>query len=204
MSHAARAAAVPDVPMHVTLRVLADVPRLRQRRGYQIVRDALRRANRFGDARICEVSIQGNHIHLLVEADSRGALTRVMKSFAISVAKRVVSRLRRRRGPVVEDRFHMVALRTPAQVRAAIAYVLGNWRRHGEDLRLPGPRRVTDAYSSGPCFAGWSIALPSLIEPEDGWLPTLPATSWLLRVGWARDGLLDPFERPGPRTRQFS
>jgi REP element-mobilizing transposase RayT len=185
-------------PMHVSMRVLADVPRLRQRRGYQIARRALQKANRFEDARICEISIQGNHVHLIVEADTRGAMTRAMKSFAISFAKNVNARLRRRRGPVVEERYHEVALRTPAQTRAAIAYVLGNWRRHGEDVRMGGPRRMTDVYSSGPRFDGWSRPLPPHVRPEDGWLPTTAGMSWLLRGGWRMAGLIDPFVRPGP------
>jgi REP element-mobilizing transposase RayT len=202
VSHGKRPAASAKRPMHVTLRVLADVPRLRQRRGYQIARRALRRANRFGDARICEISIQGNHVHLIVEADSRESRARVMKSFAISFAKNVNHRLRRRRGLVFEDRYHTVTLRTPAQVRAALVYVLCNWRRHGEDVRVPGPPRLTDRYSSGPYFDGWDTGPPSglLPFPEDGALPMQTAQSWLLREGWKLHGLLSPWERPGSRT----
>jgi REP element-mobilizing transposase RayT len=208
-SHATRPAPSSGVPMHISLRVLGDVPRLRQRRGYQIARRALGNANRFEGARICEISIQHNHVHLLVEADDGAALTRAMRSFAITLAKNVNVRLTRRgvarrRGPVVEDRYHIVALRTPAQVRAAIAYVLCNWRRHGEDRRIEGPPRLTDRYSSGPFFAGWNVPLPPLIHdddlpfPEDGRPPTKPASSWLLRDGWKLGGLLSPWTRPGP------
>jgi REP element-mobilizing transposase RayT len=200
MSHGRRPATSESVPMHVTLRVLGDVPRLRQRRGYRIARRALMRANRFQGARICEISIQGNHVHLIVEADTREAMTRTMKSFTIGLAKNVNRTLRCRRGPVVEDRYHVVALQTPAQVRAALAYVLCNWRRHGEDRRVPGPRRLTDRYSSGPRFGGWDQAMPQMTEPEDGWLETARARSWLLRAGWAKAGLISPWERPGPRA----
>jgi REP element-mobilizing transposase RayT len=189
--------------MHVSLRLRAGAPRLRRRRGYQLVRRAMARANRFGGAWICEVSIQQNHVHLIVEAKSAVALAKMMKSFAISLAKNV-NRALGRHGAVLDDRYHDVALATPRQVRNALAYVLGNWRRHGEDLRIPGPPRRTDRYSSGPFFRGWDTPPPPLIEPrslpfpDDGPLPIRPARSWLLRSGWKTHGLLSPWERPGP------
>lgn len=207
--HATRPSQTDKVPLHVSLRVLAGIPRLRQRRGYQIVRRAIAAANRFDGARICEVSIQHNHVHLIVEAKNRASLTRTMKSFAISLAKNVRLRLAPGRdGAVVADRYHCVKLRTPAQVRAALAYVLCNWRRHGEDLRLEGPPRRTDRYSSGPFFAGWDTPLPPLIAPRDlpfpldGPLPVRLPSSWLLRDGWKQHGLLSPWERPRGAARK--
>jgi putative transposase len=199
-SHARRPVVSPKVPMHISLRVRAGLPRLRQRRGYQVARRALGIANRFDGARICEISIQHNHVHLIVEANDQAALTKTMKSFAIGLAKNVNNRIARRRGAVVEDRYHVVALRTRAQVRAALAYVLGNWRRHGEDLRIPGPPRKTDRYSSGPYFEGWDEPplITTLPFPDDGPLPVRRATTWLLRTGWKAHGLLSPWERPGP------
>jgi len=187
--------------MHVTLRVVKGVPRLRQRRGYQVVRKAIGRANRLDGARICEVSIQGNHVHLIVEAESREGLTTVMRSFGIAMAKGVNARFERS-GRVIEDRYHVVRLKTPAQVRAALAYVLGNWRRHGEDVR--GERARADRYSSGPFFGGWTVPAPPCIRvqdlpfPDEGALPTRFARSWLLQRGWRRHGLIDPWARPGP------
>lgn len=201
VAHMTRERQVARVPMHVTLRVVKGVPRLRQRRGYQAVRKALGRANRFEEARICEVSIQGNHVHLIVEAEDRAGLTRAMRSFAITMAKGVNARFERC-GRVIEDRYHVVRLTTPAQVRAALAYVLGNWRRHGEDSR--GERARADRYSSGPFFGGWTVPAPAAIRvqdlpfPEDGALPIRFARSWLLREGWKRRGLIEPWVRPGP------
>jgi REP element-mobilizing transposase RayT len=201
VAHVRREGQGARVPMHVTLRVAKGVPRLRQRRGYQVVRRALGRANRLEGARICEVSIQANHLHLIVEADDRASLTRLMRSFAITAAKGVNARFGRR-GRVVEDRYHVVRLTTPAQVRSALAYVLGNWRRHGEDR--DGLRCRTDRYSSGPFFGGWTVPAPPCIRiddlpfPEDGALPIRFARSWLLREGWKRHGLITPWVRPGP------
>jgi putative transposase len=199
-AHRRRPAIVKGGPMHVTLRLCDGVPRLRRRRGYQMVRRAMVLANRFDGAWICEVSIQQNHLHLIAEAASQKALTKMVRSLEISLAKRI-NGARRRCEAVFGDRYNVVSLKTPAQVRNALAYVLGNWRRHGEDLRTPWPPRMTDRYSSGPFFAGWITGPPSglLPFPEDGPLPIRGARSWLLREGWKVHGLLSPWERPGPR-----
>jgi hypothetical protein len=187
------------------------LPRLRRREGYRIARRALALANRHEGVRFCHVSIQGNHLHFLVEVDDRAALTRGMRSFGISFAKNVNGRLARRdgvarRGRVLADRYHVVALRTPAQTWAALEHVLGNWRRPGEDRG--GARRRTDRFSSGPFFTGWSDGAPLLMWwadlpwPEDGPLPIRFPRSWLLEHGWKRGGLLSPWATPGPQRER--
>lgn len=128
-----------------------------------------------------------------------------MRSLGICLARNVNARLtrRRRRGAVLADRYHVVELRTPEQVRAALAYVLGNWRKHGEDQRLAGPPRRTDHYSTGPYVTGWNVPAPPLLWiadlpfPDDGPLPVFFAQSWLLREGWRFAGPLSPWTRPG-------
>lgn len=212
VAHTRRPSQSPHRPLHVTVRLVDGLPRMRQRRGYQLVQRAVGMANRLEEARICHVSIQHNHVHLIIEAADRRTLTRTMRSFGICLAKNVNRRLAARgstprRGPVLVDRYHAVPLTTPAQTRAALAYVLGNWRRHREDLRLPGPARRTDRYSSGPYFDGWTtgpppdiVAFADLPFPDDGFLPIRFPTSWLLRDGWKQAGLLSPWQRPGPTS----
>jgi len=199
------------VPLHVTIRIHPGLPRLRRRLAYRLVQRAIALANRFGDGRICHASIQGNHLHLLVEVDRKRALTRLMKSFSISFSKNVNHQLAarggvRRKGPVLADRFHQVKLTTPAQVRAALGYVLSNWRRHGEDKR--GPRQAFDGFSTAVQFPGWvGAARPlvwfrELLFPDVGFLPVAHPRSWLLREGWKVHGKLSPWARPGPLTER--
>jgi REP element-mobilizing transposase RayT len=193
-----------NVPLHVTLRLVDGLSTLRTRNGYQLAQRAMLLANRFEGARLCHMSIQRNHLHLIVEADDERALRRAMKSFEISFSKNV-NRALGRRGHVFADRYHVERLETPAQVRSALAYVLGNWRKHGEDADLAGVRRRMDRYSTAPYFDGWDTGTPELIRfdelpfPEDGALPIRFPKSWLLRVGWKKHGLLSPWHRPGPR-----
>ena len=87
---------------------------------------------------IVHFSVQRTHIHLLVEANDRLALAKGMQAFGISAAKHINALIldedgKRRRGSVFPDRYHVKILKTPRQVRNCLAYVLNNWRHHGED-----------------------------------------------------------------------
>jgi len=172
------------MPVHVTLRLSAGLPSLRR----SLVRDRVLRAlgegrERFG-FRLTQYTLQSNHLHLIVEADDRVALSRGMKGIAVRVA-RTVNRLWKRSGSVFSDRFHARALRTPREVRSALLYVLHNARHHG--LRLLG----VDPYSSGPWFDGWKQGLVLATE-----CPAARARTWLLREGWRRHGLIGIQESP--------
>ena len=74
-------------------------------------------------------SLQGDHAHLIVEAHGKDALARGMKSIAARLA-RALNRVAGRSGPVLDSRYHHRSLRSPREVRRALAYVLLNARRH--------------------------------------------------------------------------
>ena len=87
VSHAARARLSRHEPVLVTSRLCAGLPRLR--RGEELV--ALQRAfaagaDRFG-LRLVHFSIQDNHLHLPVEAESETALSRGIKGLLVRVAR---------------------------------------------------------------------------------------------------------------------
>src|SRR5690606_5871523 len=113
-----------------------------------------------GDFRIVHTSIQANHVHLLLEADSKLALARGMQAFQISAARRlnqvdIDGSGRRRQGPVFPDRYHVEVVTTPTHARHSLSYVLNNWRKHKED-RVPATKQwVLDPYSSAASFTGW-------------------------------------------------
>jgi REP element-mobilizing transposase RayT len=92
--HKARPALKRWQPVHVVLRVVDDMGSLRKRHMYKAVREASiavakRELNYVEDGafRIVHISIQRNHVHLLVEADHKMALSRGLQSFEISAAK---------------------------------------------------------------------------------------------------------------------
>ena len=116
-------------PVHVTWRMREGVWGLRTRRCFgALARAFWGGANRFG-FRLVHYSVQGNHVHLLVEARDERSLSRGMNGLGVRVAKGL-NRVMRRRGRVLEDRYHGHVLRTPTEARRARAYLLQNARRH--------------------------------------------------------------------------
>jgi hypothetical protein len=191
--HRSRVAIRTAHPGLVTIKVRADVPRLRVHRFVRAFEETLRALALREDFRVVHYSLQGNHAHFVVEAESAGALGCGMKALAARFA-RCVHRVFGRAGPVLADRYHLRVLRTPREVRHAIAYVLQNARKHlaQAGLRLPHEARV-DPASSGRWFAGWREALPRAHDPP----AVVAPRSWLLRLGWHHWGLLGLDEVPG-------
>jgi REP element-mobilizing transposase RayT len=181
-------------PAHVTLKVRRGLRTLRDVRIVRALEATLAEACERGDFRVAHYSIQPDHLHFLVEASDRAALGRGMKAIGARVA-RAVNRVLRRRGRVLRDRYHLRVLKTPREAHRALAYVLLNARKH-LGARAPRVGRV-DPASSGRWFTGWREGIVALARSP---APVARATTWLLRVGWRRHGLLDPSEVPGLRA----
>jgi REP element-mobilizing transposase RayT len=152
VSHDRRPAVSSRHPLLVTLKVRDDVPNLRRHEVWKALQYALAVTAARTDFRICHATLQGNHLHLLVEADDQRAMSRGMQGFQISFAKQLNGRLGRR-GRVFADRYHAESLTNPTHVRNALRYTLGNWRRHGVDR---GSALACDPFSSGVQFDGWA------------------------------------------------
>ena len=194
MYHVRRDPLPRECPVHVTLRVRSGVGSLRTRTFVRVVKDSLREAHTRDRARVVHFSVQRDHLHLILEASDERALGSAMKSISARIA-RAVQRVFRRRGPVLLGRYHVRALRTPREVRNALAYVLLNARKHWAERNGAVPSVRLDEASSGAWFDGWSRRLHVLPSREPPCVAT-PRT-WLLHVGWRRHGLIDPAEVPG-------
>ena len=192
-------------PLHVILRAVGEVGSLRSEAGMDAAREALIAAYKHEDTfRIVHFSLQRKHIHFIVEADDYLALARGMKAFAGSMAKHMnalISKQRglakRRRGSVFADRYHAKVLSTPTQVRNTIAYVLNNWRHHGEDRNTDAP---VDRYSSGIYFDGWKERehKPYWVTPAGYDIPLVAwARTYLLKTLWKKKRLIGAYEVPG-------
>jgi len=204
-AHRVRPAIASRHPVHVILRAVSDLGSLRKHAVFRAVREASHAiAVREGRFRIAHFSIQRTHIHMIVEAHDKDALSRGMQGFGVSAARHINRELgpwqgkKQRVGGVFADRYHAVVLSTPKQVRNTLCYVLNNWKHHGETTAsLRGDWNI-DPYSSAISFNGWKepdatrtqgkYAAPLVWEPQ----------TWLLRVGWKRHGLISLHEVPGP------
>jgi REP element-mobilizing transposase RayT len=176
----------------VTLKIRAGIPSLRSVRFVREVERTFRESCDRAGFRLVHYALQDNHAHLIVEAADASALARGMKAVDSRLA-RAVNRVFGRHGPVLLERFHLRVLRTPPEVRRALAYVLLNARRHAARAKRA---LGIDPASSGRWFDGWRRLPRGEKMVVEAAAVASPGT-WLLRVGWRKHGLIDPDERPG-------
>lgn len=168
--HRKRAELFPRHPVHVTWRVLPHVWNLRSRRCFDpISRCFSRGRDRFG-FRLVHFSVQGNHIHLMAEAQDERSLARGMQGLGVRIAK-ALNRVMGRKGTVFADHYHARILRSPSQVANALAYVLLNLLHHFPREAERYARDPRDRFSSA--WREWGT------DP-----PVMPPRTWLLAVGW--------------------
>ena len=194
--HRSRDAFRRRLPCHVTVKVREGVPSLRTVRLVREIERSFSLGCERDDFRLVHYSLQGNHAHLIVEADDESALGRGMKAIVSRLA-RAVNRVFTRTGPVVADRYHVRVLRTPREVRNALAYVLLNARRHAARVGRTFSRAFAiDPASSARWFDGWTRGAYSIKRTKEG-VVVAAARTWLLSIGWRKWGPLDPNETPG-------
>src|SRR5712691_4184858 len=157
-------------PVHATWRVLPHVWNLRSRRCFSRIAQSFSLGrDRFG-FRLVHFSVQGNHLHLVVEAEDERALARGIQGLGVRIAK-ALNRLMHRKGSVFAVHYHARILRSPTQVANALAYVLMNFLHHFPDEARRYAEDPRDRFSSA-----WR---------EDGTdPPVVAAQTWLLTVGW--------------------
>jgi REP element-mobilizing transposase RayT len=150
----------------VTLKVRREVPNLRTDKRFLAAKKAFRYGcDRFG-MRLIEFSVQSNHIHLIVEANDRRALSKGMQGLLIRLAKQI-NRASERSGHVFADRYHAHILRTVAEVRNAVHYVKFNGNNHSKL-----PKEYIDGYSS---------AWPGAIQWDEETYVVVSPSTWLLQ-----------------------
>jgi REP element-mobilizing transposase RayT len=187
-----------DTPIHIAIRVRKGTIKLRPRRVFRIVRAALVAASQKIFFRLVEYSVQRTHLHLIVEADDKFALSRAMRSLSIRIAKRI-NQVMGTRGVRIPERYFMSVLKTPLDVRTALQYVLNNYRRHEAQFGRRCREGWIDPCSSAIWFNDWTHAPRRSRDPCPD-LPrgnTLPRSD-MLRDGWKAWGRIDPSFVPGP------
>jgi hypothetical protein len=164
VAHRRRPLLASRFPVHVTLRVQCEVWNLRSKRSFRVLRRCfLAGRDRFG-FRLNHYSVQGNHVHFIVEATDARAMSRGMQGLAIRMAKGL-NRMMGRHGTVFADRYHSRILKTPTETKHALHYVLCNRHKHLAELGQPIAHSVVDEYSS----ADIATSFAAVIEPRT-WL----------------------------------
>jgi putative transposase len=196
VAHRRRAPLASRYPVHVTLRLDKSLPQLRTRRRVRTIERAFRQGCDRPGFRLAHYTIQRHHLHLIVEAKSALALSRGMQGLSIRLAKGL-NALWGRSGRVFADRYHARILKTPLEVKRALAYVLNNTRRHADQRGRRVPDGYIDEGSSARFLLGFAGRDP---PPPPGCNdPVARPGTWLLAVGWWKThGPIDPNAVPGP------
>jgi REP element-mobilizing transposase RayT len=144
--------------VHVAMRMAGHVISLRSQRSFRVIERAFRAWRERDGFRLLHFSVMGNHVHLVVEAESGPALSRAIQGIALRIAKGL-NRIMGRRGRVFAGRYFNRVLHTPREVRTVLAYVLNNARHHR--LKKNVKRNWVDEFSSAHAFDGWTIEVQS-------------------------------------------
>lgn len=165
------------------------VRRLRNREMYAVLYGVFCKTCEQGRFRMVHYSVQDTHLHLVVEAADRAAMTSGMRRIGIRVAKQLNKAMGRPRGKVLGDRYDEQHLETPRQVRNALGYVLCNFRKHyWKEQRRRCERNWLDPFSSAEFFDGWK-GRPAMVHTRQGG-PVARARTWLVTTGWRGRGLI--------------
>jgi len=194
LPHTTRVEVSRHHPVHVTVKLAKGLPSLRCGEVRKVLWKAFAAGKqRFGFL-LNHFVILKDHLHFVVEAEDRVALSRGMQGLMIRMA-RALNRHWKRKGTVFGDRYHGRALKTPKEVRHALRYVFGNAHKHFEQGKGPKVEEPIDLFSSAPWFDGFveSVTIRNLDRYAR---PTADPSTWLLRAGWKRHGLLSVHERP--------
>ena len=148
--HRTRPEVSSRLAMLVTVRIREGLPSLRKREAFGVLENAFVKGKERLGLRLLHFSVLSNHMHFLVEARDRHALTLGIQGLSIRIAKGL-NRFWGRKGKVFADRFHSSLLRTQAEIRRGLRYVLQNAKKHG----LPIGKDRVDPFSSGPWYLAW-------------------------------------------------
>ncbi len=107
--HRRREVLKPRWPVHITLRCVREVGRLRKFKLYQRLREAMAEATARSDFSICQFSVQGDHLHLVCEARDNAALSNGMRSLKVRITGKL-NKMLSRQGSAFDGRWRTSSL----------------------------------------------------------------------------------------------
>jgi REP element-mobilizing transposase RayT len=120
VSHLTRERISLRTPMHINFKYRAQI---QNKVSLKILKKAILNARSHG-LRINHFSLQSNHIHLIIEAETNEILSRGMRSLTVTFAKGL------KKGRVQLGRYHLHVLRCLRETKNAVQYVLFNQQKH--------------------------------------------------------------------------
>lgn len=107
-------------PLHINFKYKAFI---RNKFCLKLLKRAILNSRKHG-LKVIHFSLQSNHIHLIIEAESNEILTRGMRSLTVTFARGL------QKGKVQIERYHLHVLKSIRETRNAVQYVLFNQQKH--------------------------------------------------------------------------
>ncbi len=192
-THIARPEISDKYPLHINVKIKKNLPNLRTKKLFTIVKKAIIRA-RVRGFRINHFAVLKNHIHLIAEGKDKEQMGKAMQALTLSLAKSINSTCRRT-GKVFIDRYHLHILRTPIEVKNALKYVFKNAAKHYHLKNIFDPYSSLIAFKEKEKLLGQAgFLIPKILSSFDEIYDHLqsimnivdPPTSWLLKTGWSK------------------
>lgn len=120
VSHRIREHVSNRTPLHINFKYKAY---MRNKYCLKLLKRAILNARKLG-LRVNHFSLQYDHVHLIVEAESNAILESGMRSITVTIAKGM------KMGKVQLERYHLHVLRGLRETRNAVLYVLFNRQKH--------------------------------------------------------------------------
>lgn len=139
VSHRERQQVTKRTPLHINFKYRFGI---KNKVALKLLKKAIMNGRGHG-LRVLHFSLQYNHIHLIVEADSNPILSTGMRSITVTFAKGL------NQGRIQLERYHLHVLKSIRETKNAIRYVLFNKQKHEK-----GTYSTIDEYTS---FPGWEI-----------------------------------------------
>jgi putative transposase len=154
--------------LHITLKATHAVPNLRARRRFAVIKNAFVKfcAPQELGFRLIHFAVLSNHVHFVVEADSKRALSMGMQKLLHSISRRLNALsvhehggrqstkagsyrdLEGWLGRVFADRYHAHLLRSPTEMHNAVRYVRNNADKHYRFGEVYAQSSGVDPFSS--------------------------------------------------------
>ena len=151
--------------LHLTVKIDRTKSGLKNKQTLKLLWHAIKKA-RLKGLRIIHYTLEFDHVHLLVEADSKSMLGTGMQSFGITLSKGI-NKLKGLKGQVFKTRYHFRKLKTPSEVKNVIHYILGNSIKHKSSSFINQYNSLIAVESFSNLYPGFELGLISTIEESD-------------------------------------
>lgn len=149
--------------LHLTIKIKKDKSSLRNKQVLKILHSSIKKARRLG-LRILHYTLEYDHVHFLVEADNNEILGKGMQSFGISFSKGI-NKMKALKGQVFKNRYHFRKLKTSAEIKNVINYIMGNSIKHKNAFSIVSPYNslvVMEDFSK--LYPGFELAIEDTIH----------------------------------------